>query len=136
MITLGVQDHFYHSESTFKIGSLCNSIVHQIWHRVICICINQSNQVDNYWHYALWQKIQPLHINGSTWIWCRCWKALDAKIGRAMMAQSEFILRLSFSFCRLFRCASIFWFQVASQLGSHTFQIFSKCNYQVIQVML
>ena len=34
-LTLGVQNHFYHSESTFEIGSLCNSIVHQIWYSII-----------------------------------------------------------------------------------------------------
>ena len=32
---MGVLNHFYHSESTFEIGSLCNSIVHQIWYRVL-----------------------------------------------------------------------------------------------------
>ena len=32
---LCVENHFYHSESTFEVGSLCNSIVHQIWHLVI-----------------------------------------------------------------------------------------------------
>ena len=35
LITLGVYNHFYHSESTFEIRSLCNSIVPQIWHLVL-----------------------------------------------------------------------------------------------------
>ena len=46
MITLGVKNHYYHSESTFEIGSLCNSIVHQIWH--LCrnrICLVKKWQV-------------------------------------------------------------------------------------------
>ena len=34
-MTLGFKNHFYHSESTFEIGSLCNSIVPHIWHLVI-----------------------------------------------------------------------------------------------------
>ena len=32
---MGVLNYSYHSESTFEIGSLCNSIVHQIWHCVL-----------------------------------------------------------------------------------------------------
>ena len=41
---MGVFNYFYHPESTFEIGSLCNSIVHQIWHRIL---YNDSRQLES-----------------------------------------------------------------------------------------
>ena len=51
LITLGVYNHFYHSNITFKIGSLCNSIVHQIWHRVLIGADNDDN-LEFSWQYV------------------------------------------------------------------------------------